>query len=102
MASFHNVLPTNDYGPVATDIRTRSLLNSYRRSSTRCHFLLAIPLILASVALFDVFPSLYDDIREFEQRFPQHDPSLAESVGTKYLAFPDHIWGHGWNNILQE
>jgi len=99
MPSLPNVLPTNAYGPIATDAPGYSLF-SHRRSSIRCSFLLAIPLILAFVVLFHEFPSLYGDIREFEQRFPQH--GLAESRSTKYLAFPGHIWGHGWNNIFQE
>lgn len=63
-----------------------------------------IPLILVTGILWSGVPPSYDDIREYERRLPQHSLSLAAPEGEEgaYLRFPDHLWGHGLNNILQE
>ena len=54
--------------------------------------------------LWSGIPPSYSDIREFERRLPQHDLALPFPEGDKgmYLRFPDHLWGHGLNNVLQE
>ncbi|KAJ3559170.1 hypothetical protein NP233_g11334 [Leucocoprinus birnbaumii] len=80
----------------------RGSRHAYRRVFTWRNFILAIATILVLVVLLNGFPALYTDIRKYEQQFPQHNITLSLSSGTKFLAFPHHIWGHGWNNVLQE
>lgn len=77
---------------------------------------LCVPLVLVLVVLWFGIPPSYQDIRAFERRLPQHkwpDTSggkLSSQSGPlngtekegRYLRFPDHVWGHGFNNILQE
>lgn len=68
-------------------------------------------------------PPGYGDVREFERGLPQHrrwrevpegvELRLGGGGGgrdgdgevegeARYLRFPDHVWGHGFNNVLQE
>ncbi|KAL5526206.1 hypothetical protein ACEPAG_7545 [Sanghuangporus baumii] len=80
---------------------------------TLLHFLTPrrIFAFLASILAFLVFgvlwsgiPPSYETIREFEHHLPQHDLSLPfpEGKDGMYLRFPEHLWGHGLNNVLQE
>lgn len=80
------------------------------------HITLCVPLVLVLVILWFGIPPSYTDIRAFERRLPQHDwqgtsrSRLKSKVGPlegiegegRFLRFPDHVWGHGFNNILQE
>ncbi|KAF6744124.1 hypothetical protein DFP72DRAFT_826345 [Ephemerocybe angulata] len=67
-------------------------------------------------------PRSYEDIRRLESALPQHrweevrvgtngelvDVETGkrfdweEDAGAGYLRFPDHIWGHGFNNVFEE
>lgn len=94
--------------------------DSHRRRTTSRHVLLlcqktctlrrvllglaAIPVLLALGILWSGIPPDYADIREYERTLPQHNLSLPYPEGQDglYLRFPDHLWGHGLNNILQE
>ncbi|KAG1836981.1 hypothetical protein DFJ58DRAFT_669211 [Suillus subalutaceus] len=65
--------------------------------------------VLVSVTLVPVFlflaiicqgiPPNYEDIRSFEHHLPQHSLSGHQP---QYLRFPGHLWGFGFNNVLQE
>jgi len=65
-------------------------------------FLVMIPLFLVLGILCSGIPPNYEDIRTFERLLPQHNLTKARAEHGKYLRFPDHLWGHGLNNILQE
>ncbi|TFY73193.1 hypothetical protein EWM64_g10819, partial [Hericium alpestre] len=83
-------------------------------SSRRCFRIFTVRHIFATLAgiftllLIGLFwsgvPPSYSEIREFERRLPQHNISLSLPEGRqgKFLRFPDHLWGHGLNNVLQE
>ncbi|KAF4623967.1 hypothetical protein D9613_002405 [Agrocybe pediades] len=72
--------------------------------------------LIATSLLYGGLPPSYRNVRLSERYFPQHDwsrtqpsPSGLTGAGrimpageTKYLRFPDHLWGHGLNNVLQE
>ncbi|KAF9001305.1 hypothetical protein BDQ17DRAFT_1244641 [Cyathus striatus] len=77
--------------------------------------LLSIPVLLALGVLWSGVPPLYEDVRRYEKRLPQHAWGVLEKgrnetegrgrggdEGELYLRFPGHIWGHGFNNVLQE
>ena len=76
-------------------------LCTLRRALAACAT--ACVLLVAGV-LWSGIPPAFDDIREFERRLPQHDLALPSPEGREgmYLRFPDHLWGHGLNNVLQE
>ncbi|KAF8172285.1 hypothetical protein BJ912DRAFT_860054 [Pholiota molesta] len=82
--------------------------------------LLVPPLLLALVLLYGGVPPSYADVWQQERALPQHHwrstntrissaergvrstpPANGEAQGT-YLRFPDHVCGHGLNNVLQE
>ncbi|KAG5635334.1 hypothetical protein H0H81_011688 [Sphagnurus paluster] len=65
-------------------------------------FIALIPFVLAIGILWSGIPPLYNDIRTFEQHLPQHNATQALAERRMYLRFPDHLWGHGLNNVLQE
>ncbi|THH03544.1 hypothetical protein EW145_g6178 [Phellinidium pouzarii] len=68
-------------------------------------FILSIPVLLCMGVLWSGIPPNYESIREFERHLPQHhNVSLTSVEGehAMYLRFPEHLWGHGLNNILQE
>lgn len=85
----------------------RRALLLFQKTCTLRRFLLglaAIPVLLALGILWSGIPPDYADIREYERTLPQHNLSLPYPEGQDglYLRFPDHLWGHGLNNILQE
>lgn len=67
-------------------------------------FLTTVLALLACGILWSGIPPSYESIREFERHLPQHDLSLPfpEGKDGMYLRFPEHLWGHGLNNVLQE
>ncbi|EJD06309.1 uncharacterized protein FOMMEDRAFT_16926 [Fomitiporia mediterranea MF3/22] len=67
-------------------------------------FLLTVLAFLVLGILWSGIPPSYASIREFERRLPQHNVSLPfpEGKDGMYLRFPEHLWGHGLNNIMQE
>jgi hypothetical protein len=74
-----------------------------RRVFTLRNFLFtAFGLVTFVIFVNGGIPPLYTDIRLFERSLPQHNANFSVSAGIRYLAFPGHIWGHGWNNVLQE
>lgn len=87
---------------------TAKLLRLLRLITLRrvLQFVLCVSLVFVLAVLSFGIPPSYKDIRAFERRLPQqHWNSHPEPVGSsegRYLKFPDHIWGHGFNNILQE
>lgn len=65
--------------------------------------LVSIVLCILAIANGGIPPS-YSRIKTYESLLAQHDWN-SKSSGVheqKYLSFPDHIWGHGFNNFLQE
>jgi hypothetical protein len=46
-------------------------------------------------------PAPYVDIRLFQPNLQQHNSNFSASAGIRYLAFAEHIWGHGRDNVLQ-
>ena len=64
----------------------------------------SLPMLLVFLILWSGVPPDYHGIREYERALPQHNLSLPYPAGQDglYLRFPDHLWGHGLNNILQE
>lgn len=103
---------------------------SGRRSVRRRVIQYSVVLIFAPLALlaFSILwwggiPHSYADIRRMERMLPQHrwkdvrvdsstgelvDPrsgqrvNWEEDAGEGYLRFPNHLWGHGLNNVLEE
>ncbi|KAF8223037.1 hypothetical protein L208DRAFT_1445776 [Tricholoma matsutake] len=65
-------------------------------------FLAMIPFLLVLGVLWSGIPPNFEDVRTFERLLPQHNLTRARATHGKYLRFPDHLWGHGLNNILQE
>lgn len=63
-----------------------------------------IPIVLGMLVIaYGGMPPSFSMIKAYENSLAQHDWSkLKPSLGHKYLSFPDHIWGHGFNNVLQE
>ncbi|KAF8147861.1 hypothetical protein B0H34DRAFT_277178 [Crassisporium funariophilum] len=80
--------------------------------------MLSTPLVLGLlVVAYGGLPPSYAGIRMYERSLPQHDWSKRVEVTRRplptkgssstnrkpmYLRFPDHLWGHGLNNFLQE
>jgi hypothetical protein len=106
-----------DYELLATDSTSRvngiSSTQRRRRSKfQRClhhltlrrilMFLAMIPFFLVLGVLWSGIPPNYEDVRKFERSLPQHNLTRARTEHGRYLRFPDHLWGHGLNNILQE
>ncbi|KIM37719.1 hypothetical protein M413DRAFT_30654 [Hebeloma cylindrosporum] len=74
--------------------------------------------ILVTVIIYGGIPASYRDVRRRERALPQHRWELCprgrmsmkrschegvpEEDGRYFLRFPDHVWGHGLNNVLQE
>ncbi|KAF9542941.1 hypothetical protein CPC08DRAFT_700583 [Agrocybe pediades] len=104
-----------------TSPRSTRQVHHYRQASTVYLLvfvvLLLCPLFLIATSLFyGGLPPSYHDVRLNERYLPQHgwskiqpSSSVLTSAGrimpageTKYLRFPDHLWGHGLNNVLQE
>ena len=83
------------------NVRTLLRFLTLRRIAS---FLLGVLSFLVLGILWSGVPPSFSDVREFERRLPQHDLSLPFPEGEKgkYLRFPEHIWGHGLNNVLQE
>ncbi|KAG5727511.1 hypothetical protein E4T56_gene12231 [Termitomyces sp. T112] len=65
-------------------------------------FVVLIPIFLLLGVLWSGVPPSFEDIREFERNLPQHYVTQVHAKGGKYIRFPDHLWGHGFNNVLQE
>ncbi|KAJ6606973.1 hypothetical protein B0H10DRAFT_2228380 [Mycena sp. CBHHK59/15] len=49
-------------------------------------------------------PPSYADVHAYERALLQHNMTTVVLVGSgaRFLRFPDHLWGHGLNKILQE
>ena len=77
-----------------------------RRLTLRRIALLVLTIILTLTlgVLSSGIPPSYTEYYEYERNLPQHNLELPAPEGetVKLLRFPDHIWGHGLNNILQE
>lgn len=95
-----------------------------RRAAQCCSILIAVPvaLLVSAVLCWGGIPRSYASIRRLERNLPQHrwhqvkvDSSgelvqrqghgkfdWAADAGEGYLRFPNHLWGHGFNNILEE
>jgi len=92
----------------------RRLPQHLRRPVILIQVLLAIPAtFLVLVLVYGGIPPSYSDLRAQERALPQHDWSrrptevltkyvTAGEEGQRYLRFPDHLKGHGFNNILEE
>ena len=63
-----------------------------------------VPVFLLLAIICQGVPPNYGDIRMFERRLPQHSSSVIPGSQRQhqYLRFPGHLWGYGFNNILQE
>jgi hypothetical protein len=63
-----------------------------------------VPVFLLLAVICQGVPPNYDDIRTFEQRLPQHSSSVISRNPhqPQYIRFPGHLWGYGFNNVLQE
>jgi len=89
-----------------TSCRGRRFLPSPKRAlGTLC----LIPIVLCMlVIVYGGIPPSFRSIKAYEHSLPQHDWSkgigskLSGAYEERYLSFPDHIWGHGFNNILQD
>ncbi|KAG5646729.1 hypothetical protein DXG03_002411 [Asterophora parasitica] len=103
-----------DYELLASDLPPR-LNNTARSRRSRLQaclhhltlrrvlvFVALIPFLLAIGVLWSGIPPSYKGIRAFERHLPQHNVTEALTEHRLYLRFPDHIWGHGLNNVLQE
>ena len=62
-----------------------------------------VPMFLLLAIFCQGVPPRYDDIRAFERRLPQHSLAMSKNQHQpQYVRFPGHLWGYGFNNILQE
>jgi len=66
-----------------------------------------LPFVFAiMVVAYGGIPPSFSGIKTYEHSLVQHDwsvqPKSSGDYEEKYLSFPDHLWGHGFNNILQE
>lgn len=101
-------------GSPPTTTRTSSTLSKLRGwgrivcvrpSFRRILAVLAVGFALVVMGvLWSGIPPSFDMIRQYERSLPQHNISLPspEGVNGMYIRFPDHLWGHGLNNVLQE
>lgn len=66
--------------------------------------LVLVPILFALLVIgYGGIPPSFSRIKAYENSLEQHDWSkLKFSNEHKYLSFPDHVWGHGFNNVLQE
>ena len=109
-----NPIHSSEYELVPTDPElVRSTVQTRRRPSLSWFvrsfsirrlllLLLVLFLLLVVVILAQGIPPDFHDIRDFERALPQHnlsDPALDDA---RFLRFPDHLWGHGLNNVLQQ
>ena len=67
-------------------------------------FFVSVFSLLSIGVLWSGIPPSYNNIREYEKKLPQHNKKLPSPEGENgmYLRFPEHLWGHGLNNVLQE
>ncbi|KAG6916157.1 hypothetical protein DXG01_008209 [Tephrocybe rancida] len=65
-------------------------------------FVALIPVFLLFGVLWSGIPPSFEDIHDFEGSLPQHYITQALAENRPYLRFPDHLWGLGFNNVLQE
>lgn len=66
---------------------------------------IAILLILVLVILSGGIPPSYQELRRYEKQVAQTASTTLGAVrGRKmrYLRYSTRIWGHGWNNFMQE
>ncbi|KAF9035542.1 hypothetical protein BJ165DRAFT_1509905 [Panaeolus papilionaceus] len=94
----------------------RPLSSPRRILSTLLWALLAAPVVLlVCVLLYGGVPPGYGDVRRAERAWIDFHAGAGrlggagggagvegEEEGRGYLRFKDHIWGHGFNNVLQE
>lgn len=98
--------------------------SAHRRAFQCCLLLITVPLLLlvCGILWWGGVPRSYRDIRRIERELPQHrwkdvqvDSSgeliekgsgkrfdIEQEAGEGYLRFPNYLWGHGFNNILEE
>ena len=86
---------------------TRSIVLAFIHLITlrRCLlFVVSVFSLLSLGVLWSGIPPSYNNIRRFENKLPQHNKNLPFPEGQNgvYLRFPEHLWGHGLNNVLQE
>ncbi|TFK19551.1 hypothetical protein FA15DRAFT_674319 [Coprinopsis marcescibilis] len=69
----------------------------------------ALPLLLGAILWYGGIPRPYGDIKTYERGLGQHLWSMtpqsarfADEGSEGYVRFPDHLWGHGLNNVLEE
>ncbi|KAH9476504.1 Strobilurin A biosynthesis cluster protein l1 [Psilocybe cubensis] len=94
--------------------------------ATTAIFVIMLVVISGAVLLYGGIPPSYSNVRLSERSLPQHRwghdildrpggfakagavntggfiEGTSELEGARYLRFPDHLWGHGLNNVLQE
>lgn len=114
--SVRSVFSRTEEYVLLTTSPTRTAVHRRRNSCSWRGFmhLFSLRKVLVSVTLVPMFlllaifcqgvPPSYNDIRTFERRLPQHS-SLAMPKNQhqpQYVRFPGHLWGYGFNNILQE
>lgn len=80
----------------------RHFLRRFLHFRCFCISATAVVIVFVCAVLVSGIPSLYGDVRRFEHILPQHSAVVARHSNVKYISFPNHIWGHGWNNVLQQ
>ena len=87
-----------------------SLLLLLPTSSPKRALIISIPPTLRffgiAVVAYGGIPPSFSRIKTYEHSLVQHDwsvqPNSSGDYEEKYISFPDHLWGHGFNNVLQE
>ncbi|KAG2352335.1 hypothetical protein BDR07DRAFT_1615071 [Suillus spraguei] len=110
--AFSRTFRPEEYVLLTTSPSAQPRTTKYRRRcscSWRTFRVFTLRKVLVSVTLVPVFlllaiicqgiPPNYEDIRSFEHHLPQHSLSKHQP---QYLRFPGHLWGFGFNNVLQE
>ncbi|KAF8890960.1 hypothetical protein BD779DRAFT_1469046 [Infundibulicybe gibba] len=64
---------------------------------------MVVPLsLLACTNIYHHIPPRHKSTWTYEKNLPQHQCAQTGCPGRTYIQFPNHLWGHGFNNVLQE
>ncbi|KAF8890964.1 hypothetical protein BD779DRAFT_1671103 [Infundibulicybe gibba] len=65
-------------------------------------FVVVLLSLFACINIYHQIPPRYESTWNYEKQLPQHQCAQTGCPGRTYIRFPDHLLGHGFNNVLQE
>ena len=108
----YELVPRDEFGLSLSFSQATDLSSCTRRrwltqllTFRRALFILGlVPILLVCGVLWSGVPPTYSLYWQFERTLPQHNLSLPPPEGQNgsYVRFSNSLWGHGWNNVLQE